>query len=102
MSDSYHQDIEHWARTQRDHFHDIVDDKNHPTARMIYNNIQHLEDEAQNGKSLRDIHDKMETIEREILQAQHANEKFLSVNHSVDLFHTFQNKRYDVRKHPNF
>ena len=102
MNDAYHQEIEHWAREQRERFHDRLDDHHHPTAQLIYHEIQKLEDEAQSGHNLRSLHNRMEMIERQVLQAQHANEHFISPEHSVDMYHTFQHKRYDIRKYPHF
>ncbi len=102
MLEPYHQEVEHWARQQRDQFMDRLDDHNHPTARLIYHNIEQLENAAQEGRNLRSLHDRMEVIERQVLQAQHANEHFMNPAHSVDMFHTFQNKRFDLRRHPHF
>jgi hypothetical protein len=102
MNEPYHIEIEKWARQKRGSFRDVLDDKNHPTARLIEHNIQKLEDEAQSGHSLRALHDRMESIERDVHQAQYSSQPFMSIDHSLAMHKNFEHKRMDIRKHPHF
>ena len=102
MNEPYHREIEQWARQQRDSFRNMIDDRNHPTAQLIEHNIQKLENEAQSGRSLRSLHDRMESIEREVHQSQYISQPFMSIDHSLAMHKNFETKRMDIRKHPHF
>jgi hypothetical protein len=102
MNDVYHQEVERWARQQRDHLHDRVDDLNHPTARMLYRNMQEVEDMAQQGHNFRGIHDKLQATQRILDQAKHSNEHFMSPEHVMEMHHNLELKKIEMRKHPHF
>jgi len=100
--DVYHQEVEKWAKQQRDHFHDRADDRNHPTARMIYRNIQKIEDAAQAGHNLRSLHDQIQVVERQMEQAKHTPSGFMSTDHAQDMYHNFRNMSDSLRRHPHY
>jgi len=100
--DNYNREIEQWARQQRDHFHDSADDINNPNARVIYNSIRKIEDSAQAGHNLRSLHDQMRVVERQLEQAKHDQNGFMSINHAEDMFHTFRDKGNEIRQYPHY
>lgn len=97
-----HQDIERWARQQRDRFRDVLDDRNHSEGRSIYNNIQKLEDSAQSGKNLRSLHDQMRQIERQLEQAKRAENGYISVHDAQMFYDTFGDYADQLRRNPDF
>jgi hypothetical protein len=102
MNDVYHQELERWGRQQRDLFHDRADNRNHPMAHMVYKNLQDIEDMAQQGHNLRTIHDKMEATQRILDQGRRAGNPFMNADHSMELYHTLEHKRNEIKQHPHF
>lgn len=103
MSDVYHQELEHQAREHKQHFHDQVGGNlDHPTARLIYNNMQRVEDMAQQGHNLRGIRDQIRTTERLIEQAKHTPSGYISTEHANDTYHRLRNWGDEIGRHPDF
>jgi len=102
MANVYNQEVEHWARQQRDHFHDRVNVNQDPRARMIYQEIERIENMAQSGHTLRSIHDQMQGVQRQLLQAQHSNQPLMPADHSVELYHNFETMRNNLRRNTHF
>jgi hypothetical protein len=102
MNDVYHQEVERWARQQREHFHDRVDDRNHPMARIIHQNIQKIEDAAQAGHNIRSLHDQIRVVERQMEQAKHTPSGFMTVDHAESMYHNFRGMAESLRRHPHF
>ena len=104
VADEYHSQLERQLRDLRFHVHDRFDNPNHPTARLIHNEIQKAEDLAQSGHGLRSIEDKLKVVQRQLEQSQRMqpSERVMSVDHSEEFFHQMERMRNDMRRHPHY
>lgn len=104
MLDDYHSQLERQLRDLRFDVHDRFDNPNHPTARLIHNEIQKAEDMAQGGHNLRSIEDKLKIVQRQLQQTQeyHPSERVISPDHSEAFYHQMERMRMDMRRHPKY
>lgn len=104
MLDNYHGQLERQLRDLRLDVHDRFDNKNHPTARLIHNELQKAEDMAQGGHNLRSIEDKLKIVQRQLEQSQRVqpHEQIMNIDHSEAFFHQMERMRTDMRQHPHY
>jgi hypothetical protein len=104
MLDNYHSQLERQLRDLRFDVHDRFDDRNHPTARLIHNELQKAEDMAQGGHNLRSIEDKLKIVQRQMEQDQRLqpHERVMNTDHSEAFFHQMERMRQDMRRHPHY
>ncbi|MCA9331372.1 hypothetical protein KC968_00350 [Candidatus Saccharibacteria bacterium] len=102
--DDYHRNLERQLQDLRFKVHDSFDNINHPTARLISNELKNAEDAAQGNQNLRSIEDRLKVVQRQLQQSQQLNsqERFINPDHSDQFYHHLENMRMDMRRQPHY
>jgi translation initiation factor 2B subunit (eIF-2B alpha/beta/delta family) len=100
--DQWYDNMHKRAVDMQHHFHDKVDDHNHPTAHLLREEIRHLEDDIQSKKQPRSIENRIKTIQTQLLRSQHSGEAVFDPTSSVALHRQFEDLRREIRKAPHY
>jgi len=100
----YHRELERKMLDLRNQVHDRFEDVNHPTARLINNQLKQIENAAQNNDNLRSIEDHMKVVQQQLRQSQHlpAQDRVMTVENSVHFYDFLENVRMDMRKQSHY
>jgi hypothetical protein len=99
---SIYDDYYHQAFDLKNHFHDTVDDHEHPQAINLKREIDELTEDFKSEKNPHHLDDRLKTIDHELLQAQTNPQPIMSYQNIEDLKHRFRRLRDGVRKLPNY
>lgn len=102
--DDYHRNLERQLQSLRFKVHDRFDNVNHPTARLINNELQKAEDAAQGNQNLRSIEDRLKVVQRQLQQSQNlgSQERFIDPNHSNQFYDHLEDIRMDMRRQTHY
>jgi len=102
--DDYHRDLERKMLDLRNQVHDRFEDVNHPTARLISNQLKQIENAAQNNDNLRSIEDHMKVVQQQLRQSQHlpTEERVMTVENSTHFYDFLEKARMDIRKQSHY
>jgi hypothetical protein len=90
------------ARDLQFQVHDALDDPNHPSAHVLRAEMQHLENELEQGKHPRDIENRIKTIQHTMLEARSNPNSFMSFGDADRFHHNYEDMRQSVRKFSNY
>lgn len=71
-------------------------------AQTLRTEVQKLTDEVNEQKDPRDIENRIKIIQHSLIQSQYSGANYMSVDHSTNLHHDFENMRLDVRRMPHY
>lgn len=100
--DRTYQQHQQRARRLEDQVKDMMDDHNHPQARLLHEEFRRLTEDFEQQKNPRSIEARMNTIERQLQQAEHSNDRFMNVNHVTGLQDHVRDWKQEVRKFPHY
>ncbi len=98
----YYQPLYQRARDLQFKVHDAMGDQNHPMARTLRNEVQHLTDDLEMQKNPRDIENRIKTIQHTLLESQNTSGSVMNVDHSANLHRNYELMRVDVRRLPHY
>ena len=102
MMGSIYDDYYNQAFELQHHFHDIVDDHDHPQAVVLRHEITQLAEDMKSEKHPRDLEARLKTIDHQLLQARTHGEQVMTYQNLEDLQHRYHRLREQVRKMPNY
>jgi alpha/beta superfamily hydrolase len=97
-----YQNLHNQIKELRFQVHDALDDPSHPTARNLHAEMQHLEDELEQGKNARDIENRVRAIQHGMLEARSNPNSFMSIPDADHFHRTFEDIRQNIRRFPNY
>jgi hypothetical protein len=100
--DPQYQPLYNQHRDLRYQVQDALDDPNHPSAHLLHNEMQHLEDELEQRKNPRDIENRIKTIQHTLLEARSQPHSFMSFEHADHFHRTYEDMRRSVREFHNY
>lgn len=100
--DKYWEDYRKKAKDLEYRVHDLIDDHNHPEARVVKEEFRRLTEDFEQKRNPRSIEARMQTIQRQLHQAQNSPNRYMDVRHAVDLHHNIEHMRVDMRKWPHY
>ena len=83
-------------------FHDVRDLPNHPTSQFLTRQFEELKADISSGKAPRAIENRARGIQRQIMQAEHQNQRVMSTDHSNYFHERLEHFSTDLRKHPDY
>jgi hypothetical protein len=96
---------QNWHRTA-DALHyrirDAIDMPDHPAARAIREQMDHLIDDCEQRKHPRNIEERIKAIMRLIEPARNGSQPFISVHDAVSFHDDLEDLRRALREHPNY
>ncbi|GEM_PF-1719190 len=99
---SVYDDYYKQAYDLQNHFHDVVDDQNHPQAVSLHNEMTQLTEDFKAEKDPHHMEDRLKVIDHELLQARSQGEQIMSYRDIDDLQHRYNRLRESVRQLPNY
>ena len=95
---------EHWhvAMELKHRTHDLINDHNHPTARVLHHESTQLVDDIELQRQPRTIEERIQHIQRQLMQARNQGDEVMSVDHNTNLHHSFENLRKGIRRMPHY
>lgn len=82
---------------------DLLDDRNHPIAQTLRNEVQRLEDEMEMSKRPRALEDRIKSIQQHLSRVQSDNQvNIMNVEHADMLHDRFEGMRMNLRRLPNY
>ena len=104
--DQFHQAYEPFHKRAVDlqyKFHDLVDNPFDPTAQVLQHEVHALTEDIAAQKHPRDIEHRIQTIQRQLIEAKALNQSPpLSYQDNEYLHHNYEQMRVDVRRLPNY
>jgi len=83
--------------------HDLLDDRAHPVAQALKNEVQRLEDEMEMSKKPRSLEDRIKAIQQHLAHAKTSAEiNIMNVEHLDFLHDRFEDMRRGLRRLPNY
>jgi hypothetical protein len=101
-NDSAYQSLHRLAKDLNFKVTDHLDDREHPTARALRDQLRYLEDDFETDKKPRNLEERIKDIMQLLDRAKDGDEPYMSVSHAVDFHDTFEDMRRDVREHPDY
>ncbi len=99
--DDWYNDYHKRAKDMEYHVHDQIDNHEHPQARLVREELRKLTEDFEQRRNPLSIEARMQTIQRQLMQSQHSNDHFMSVDDSVSLHHQLEHMRQEVKHHPH-
>lgn len=80
---------------------DLIDDKNHPQARVLREEVRRLTEDFEQQKLPRTIEQRIDTIQNQLKQEQ-SRQAYMSVGDSVALHENMKHMREGIRRFPHY
>lgn len=99
--DDWYNDFTKKTKDLEYHVHDRIDNHEHPQARLVREEFRRLTEDFEQRRNPLSIEARMQTIQRQLMSAQHNGDHYMSVEDSTDLHHRLERMRQEVKHHPH-
>lgn len=90
------------AQSLEHQVYDAIDDHNHPTVRVMRNEMRALMDDMESNKNPRSVENRVQVIQRQLNQLRAQGDQAMDYGH-IDHFHrNFEDMRQDLRRFKNY
>lgn len=100
--DTIYEPYWHQAMELKHQAHDMINDHSHPIARSLHHETTQLVDDIEMRRTPRTIEERIQIIQRQLIEARAQGDVVLNVNHSQHLHHRYEKMREDVRRMPHY
>ena len=77
--------------------HDAIDNHDHPSARLLQQELHHLHEDIEMRKNPRDIENRIKAVQHTMLEARSQPHSFMSSNHADHFHRTYEDMRRNIR-----
>lgn len=77
--------------------HDSIGDHEHPSARILKDEMRHLQDDLETHKNPRDLENRIKAIQHTLLEARNNYNSYMNVEHADHFYRTYEDMRRHVR-----
>ncbi len=100
--DSLYNDYYNQALSLQNHFHDVVDNHDHPVAQNLQREIHGLTEDFKSDKHPRSTEERIKVIEHQLIEARANGQAPMNYQDIDNLQHQYQRLRENIRKLPNY
>ena len=100
--DPYYQSLHKNIQDMRFKFHDSLDNRNHPTAHALHQELEHLQADVASGRDLRSVDNKLRGLQTRIMQAEHRGDRVMSTDSTNFFNQRIKSMSENIRRHPHF
>lgn len=100
--DHIYQPFQQRARQLEFHAHDALEGHDHPTSHVLREEFRRLTEDFEQQRHPRSIEARMQTIERQLMQAEHSGEHLMNTQHTIALRDNVERMRRDLKKMPHY